>query len=159
MVWFKVCLVQSVAGGNTMVFNNKMKQLFESTGLVAVVSHDWWGYQIATGSGGEVFYDPKPHILYRQHSESLIGGNASFLSKLERLSPVKPWVYTPLYEVRALRTEFGCWGWLSFIGKLEKVPSVFGWQRSSIKSNSPRFRIWFNISLKIKLSRAVYSSG
>ena len=38
---FKNALVQSLAGGNTMVFNDPLKKILEHIGTVDVVSHDW----------------------------------------------------------------------------------------------------------------------
>lgn len=85
---FRNALIQSIAGGNTMVFNQKTKELLEKVGVVAHPSHDWWLYQLVTGSGGMVFYDSNPQVLYRQHKNALVGGNTSFLAKLERVSMV-----------------------------------------------------------------------
>ena len=81
---FRNALVQSIAGGNTMVFNQKVKGLLEKTGIVDHPSHDWWVYQLVTGVGGIVFYDPIPHLLYRQHKSALVGANYSILAKLKR---------------------------------------------------------------------------
>lgn len=85
---FRNALIQSVAGGNTMVFNQKTKELLEKVGVVDHPSHDWWLYQLVTGVGGLVFYDTIPQVLYRQHKNALVGGNTSFLAKLERVSMV-----------------------------------------------------------------------
>jgi len=85
---FRNALIQSIAGGNTMVFNQKTKDLLEKMGVVEHPSHDWWIYQLATGAGGDVFYDPEPQILYRQHKEALVGGGISFGAKIERVSMV-----------------------------------------------------------------------
>jgi glycosyltransferase involved in cell wall biosynthesis len=83
---FRNALVQSIAGGNTMVFNQGTKELLEKAGLLHVVSHDWWVYQITKGAGGDVYYDPEPTILYRQHNGCLIGSNNSFRAKVDRIS-------------------------------------------------------------------------
>lgn len=82
---FRNALVQSIAGGNTMVFNHAAKELLEKAGPLQVVSHDWWLYQIVMGAGGIVYYDPEPSVLYRQHQNCAIGENKSFKSKIERL--------------------------------------------------------------------------
>lgn len=82
---FENALIQSVAGGNTMLFNNATKNLLEKIGMVDPVSHDWWLYQIVTGSGGEVYYDKEPYVLYRQHNEAIIGANTALKSKLKRV--------------------------------------------------------------------------
>ncbi len=83
---FRNALVQSIAGGNTMVFNQSAKSLIEKAGTQNVPSHDWWVYQLISGAEGDVYYDPVSRLLYRQHEGALIGGNNSFSAKLERLS-------------------------------------------------------------------------
>ncbi len=82
---FENSLVQSIAGGNTMVFNKEAKKIIERIGVVDVPSHDWWLYQLVTGHGGTVYYDTQPYVYYRQHDTALIGGNTSVASKVRRL--------------------------------------------------------------------------
>jgi glycosyltransferase involved in cell wall biosynthesis len=81
---FRNAFVQSIAGGNTIVFNQKTKVLFESAGVLDIVSHDWWTYMLVEGAGGHLFYDSEPYILYRQHDDSIIGANRSLISKARR---------------------------------------------------------------------------
>ena len=81
---FRNALVQSIAGGNTMVFNHQLKVVLEKAGRVDVPSHDWWTYLIATAHGGEVHYDRVSYILYRQHKDSLVGENSSFMARMAR---------------------------------------------------------------------------
>jgi glycosyltransferase involved in cell wall biosynthesis len=82
---FRNAILQSVAGGNTVLFNQAAKKLIETIGLVPAISHDWWLYQLITGAGGKVYYDETPYVLYRQHENALIGGNTSFYSKCKRI--------------------------------------------------------------------------
>jgi len=82
---FRNALVQSIAGGNTMVFNQAAKNLIEKVGVVNVPSHDWWLYLLISGVEGVVIYDKIPQVLYRQHEFALIGGNNSFPAKMERV--------------------------------------------------------------------------
>lgn len=82
---FRNALVQSIAGGNTMVFNQATKYLLENVGVVDVASHDWWLYQLITGVDGDIYYDPTPQILYRQHRNALVGGNISLGASIERI--------------------------------------------------------------------------
>ena len=82
---FRNALVQSIAAGNTMVFNQRAKIVLEKTGLQQVVSHDWWLYQLIQGVGGVVFYDPEPSLLYRQHNGALVGHNCGFKARLDRV--------------------------------------------------------------------------
>lgn len=83
---FANALVQNIGGGNTMVFNRAARDLIvESSKNVNVVSHDWWCYQIISGAGGIVHYDPKPCLKYRQHNGNLVGSNNDWLARLIRL--------------------------------------------------------------------------
>ena len=82
---FENALVQSIAGGNTMLFNASAKRLFEAVPDVAVVAHDWWAYQLVSGAGGAVIYDPEPMVSYRQHPDNLIGGNQGLRARATRL--------------------------------------------------------------------------
>jgi len=110
---FRNAIVQSIAGGNTMVFNQATKELLEQCGIQQVVSHDWWLYQIVKGAGGVVFYDPKPSILYRQHTNSLVGANSSIMARMERVlfafnGRFRDWNninYLALFEVHHLLTK------------------------------------------------------
>lgn len=69
-------LIQSIGGGNTMLFNSETRQLIAKIPLeMKVISHDWITYQIVEACGGTVIYSEKPTILYRQHESNIIGSN------------------------------------------------------------------------------------
>ena len=84
---FRNAIIQSIAGGNTMVFNNQAKQIIIKSinKKFEIISHDWWCYQIISGVGGIIFYDKKSFIKYRQHGKNIIGGNKSPRAKLSRI--------------------------------------------------------------------------
>ena len=83
---FKNALIQNIGGGNTMVFNNATRNLLLACPLnLQVVSHDWFFYQLVTGAGGEVIYDPKPYVRYRQHDGNLVGANIGWSARIERI--------------------------------------------------------------------------
>lgn len=83
---FENALAQNIAGGNTMVFNNAARQLLLQAGpLVDVAAHDWWLYLAVTACGGQVKYDPRPSLRYRQHTSNLIGANRGLLARLTRI--------------------------------------------------------------------------
>jgi glycosyltransferase involved in cell wall biosynthesis len=82
---FQNALVQSLAGANTMVFNQAALDLCRKAGLShKVVSHDWWLYMLITGAGGRMIYDAESTLLYRQHAGNVIGANQSFRAKIYR---------------------------------------------------------------------------
>ena len=82
---FRNAIVQSLGGGNTMVFNAAAKRLLEATGRLDVVLHDWWLYQLVSAVGGAIHYDPRPMLKYRQHPGNLIGSNLGWGARLVRL--------------------------------------------------------------------------
>lgn len=82
---FQNALVQSLGGGNTMVFNRAAKKMLEDAGRIEVVLHDWWLYQLVSAAGGAIHYDPRPTIKYRQHPNSLIGSNLGWRARIVRI--------------------------------------------------------------------------
>lgn len=83
---FRCALVQSIIGGNTIVFNEHARQLLVFGGAdVVVPSHDWWLYQAVSACGGHVHYDPWPSVRYRQHGENVIGANVGLSARIRRL--------------------------------------------------------------------------
>lgn len=83
---FANALIQSIAGANTMVFNNAARALLCEAGEdTPVISHDWWAYMVVTGCGGKVHYDSHPSLRYRQHDGNLVGVNATWAARFKRL--------------------------------------------------------------------------
>jgi len=83
---FKNALVQSIAGGNTMLFNKTAANLLAKTPVnQRLISHDWWLYILITAHDGYVHYDTIPQINYRQHSRALVGENRSIRSMILRI--------------------------------------------------------------------------
>ena len=84
-VTFRNALVQSIAGGNTMVFNQATRALLIEAGAdIDVQTHDWWTYMVVSACGGRVLYDTRPTVRYRQHESNLVGSNASLPGRLQR---------------------------------------------------------------------------
>ena len=90
---FRNAIVQSLAGGNTMAFNNALKNFVSQNIEIEVISHDWWLYLVNELIGGKTLYDAESTILYRQHSNSLIGANTGIMAKLRRLKMLLRGVY------------------------------------------------------------------
>jgi glycosyltransferase involved in cell wall biosynthesis len=94
---FRNALVQSIAGGNTMMINRAARKLLATASArTEFVSHDWWTYLIVTAAGGIVRYDPRPLVRYRQHEANLVGANVSWKARLSRLG-------------RLFKGEFAAW--------------------------------------------------
>lgn len=83
---FRNAIVQSIAGGNTMVMNHAAHDLVaEASRRTDFVSHDWWCYMIVSGAGGNVHYCSQPRIGYRQHDGNLVGENNTWRARMSRL--------------------------------------------------------------------------
>jgi hypothetical protein len=81
---FQNALVQNIGGANTMIFNRATKLLMEAIDS-DVVSHDWAAYQLVAAMGGQIWYDTKPSLAYRQHQANLVGANRSLKARLRRI--------------------------------------------------------------------------
>jgi len=91
---FRNALVQSIAGGNTMLLNRAGADLARAAAPEALAAggpatHDWWLYQLIAGAGGQVIRDEVPTILYRQHCGNLFGTNRGLGAALRRLSHIQ----------------------------------------------------------------------
>ena len=83
---FNNALVQNIASGNTMVFNQAARRLLIESGQDSSIElHDWWTYLLVTGAGGSVMFDQIPSVRYRQHSNNLWGMNTSFRAQIIRI--------------------------------------------------------------------------
>lgn len=81
---FKNALAQNIAGGNTIVFNKELSRILKGAGKVRIVAHDWWIYLVVTAVNGLFLFDESPSLLYRQHSQNLVGTNHSTLGATVR---------------------------------------------------------------------------
>jgi len=83
---FGNALVQSIAGGNTMVFNCASAKLLSKTPIdQRLIAHDWWLYILVSAHGGDIIYDKNSYLDYRQHNNALIGENRSLRAKITRI--------------------------------------------------------------------------
>jgi len=83
---FGNALVQSIAGGNTMVFNYASAKLLGRTPVdQKLIAHDWWLYMLVSAHGGVIVYDQNSYVDYRQHNNALVGENRSIKAKIIRI--------------------------------------------------------------------------
>ncbi|MDX8524504.1 glycosyltransferase family 2 protein [Mesorhizobium sp. MSK_1335] len=87
---FRNALVQSIAGGNTMLLNRKARDLLaKASARTEFVSHDWWAYLIVAAGGGAIRYEPRPLVRYRQHGANLVGANVSWRARFIRIARLR----------------------------------------------------------------------
>lgn len=106
---FQNALVQSIAGANTMLVNQRaMSIICQTPDHLEIVAHDWLTYLLTTAAGGVAIYDSTPSIDYRQHEKNVIGANTGMLRRILRLHKMlggrsKNWSNQNLAILQALR--------------------------------------------------------
>ena len=76
-VTFGEALMCHVATGHTMVMNASLRRVLLHYRPAFLPMHDMWVYLVALAVGAKVYYDEKPHVHYRQHSENVLGASES----------------------------------------------------------------------------------
>lgn len=76
-------LITHCATGCTFVFNKKLLEVLRLYQPEYFSMHDNWIYRVCLVVGGVVIYDPSSHILYRQHSNNVIGLRRSKIDVLK----------------------------------------------------------------------------
>lgn len=123
---FSNAIIQSIAGGNTMVFNQAARKLLQTAGQnIGVVTHDWWTYIAVTACSGQVFYDSEPSLRYRQHLGNLVGMNSSWAARWKRIRMLwrgdfRDWNDAHISALQSLRS----WMSVDSLSTLEKFAST-----------------------------------
>jgi glycosyltransferase involved in cell wall biosynthesis len=108
---FRNALVQSIAGGNTMVFNAAAREhLIVGGAQLDLPGHDWWTYLVTTAVGGHVHYEPTPLVRYRVHPNNVMGSNAGVSNHARRLQMVargrfREWIEHNIAALKPLRSR------------------------------------------------------
>ncbi len=107
---FRHALMQNVVQGNTLLLNRPAYDLIATANAATgpVVMHDWWIYQLISGAGGLIIYDPIPSVLYRQHGGNLVGANSALRTRLAGVQRMfdgtyRHWSRTNLAALQASR--------------------------------------------------------
>lgn len=98
-------LITNPVTGCTMVFNKALRDIVIQYIPETIDMHDWWIYRICMAIGGFFYFDPTPHIKYRQHENNVIGGQGSQWHKIKRhlnllFNPADGIRYTMVKELR-----------------------------------------------------------
>jgi glycosyltransferase involved in cell wall biosynthesis len=106
---FLNALVQNIASGNTMVFNETARSLMLRTdSSLDIPLHDWWIYIVVTACGGDIFFDSRPSVYYRQHNGNLWGMNTGWANRALRVGKLfegrfRAWNVKHLEALRGVR--------------------------------------------------------
>lgn len=77
---FGNAIIENICTGCTMVINRELLTLVKNIDSHNIIMHDWWIYLVAT-CFGNVFFDKKSFVLYRQHKNNVIGSTNNFIEK------------------------------------------------------------------------------
>lgn len=82
-------LVENIATGATVIINKAARDLILTKLPDFCIMHDWWVYLVVSAFGN-IVYDEKPLIKYRQHGSNVVGYKVgflnSFISRLKRFN-------------------------------------------------------------------------
>ncbi len=74
---FPAALTQNVTTGCTIMLNRCAASMIAESRPPSATLHDWWCYLLVTASGGTLLDDNEPVVLYRQHTDNLVGAPRS----------------------------------------------------------------------------------
>lgn len=77
-------LIRNNVTGCTMVFNKKLLHLTNMYAPKNIMMHDHWVTLVCMSLNGNLIYDKKSYIKYRQHEENVIGGKESIIKKIKK---------------------------------------------------------------------------
>ena len=69
---FKNALVENIVTGCTIVLNRSAQKLISEQNPACILMHDYWCYLVVSALG-DLIYDIRPNIKYRQHGANAIG--------------------------------------------------------------------------------------
>lgn len=82
-VGFGNALVQNLATGCAVVINNTAREMILSHLPSQAMMHDWWSYLVVSAFGNVIF-DNRVGIKYRQHGSNEVGGTPSLMESMKR---------------------------------------------------------------------------
>lgn len=80
---FGNALLENICTGCTEVFNRQLLELAAAHPPASDIWHDWWLY-LTAACFGEVVFDEKAYILYRQHAGNQVGMSNDWLGCWKR---------------------------------------------------------------------------
>lgn len=83
LTYGEACIIQPIPGC-TMIFNKVAASLFLKATPGFMRLHDSWMYKCVVFCGGKIVEDTNELMLYRQHSNNVVGANETFLHSLQR---------------------------------------------------------------------------
>lgn len=122
-------MFESAGPGCTFVISQKLALSLQNllrknqTVVDTVALHDWFIYAFARSRGYQWYIDPTPTLLYRQHTENVIGANTGIKAFMTRLSKLKQGWY--LQQILLIAKELG----YQQAAPIQKITRLSIWDR------------------------------
>lgn len=87
-------ILQNILSGHTITLNSLALKTVRDAGQKNVPHHDWWIYQLMTGTGAIIIQEEAPVLLYRQHSCNTVGIRTGLRARAQRMS----WLFDGTYH-------------------------------------------------------------
>jgi hypothetical protein len=78
---FRSAMTQNIATGCTIMLNSTGADLVLASRPPPRVLHDWWCYLLISGANGTILADSGAVLMYRQHTQNLIGAPSSLFRR------------------------------------------------------------------------------
>lgn len=108
---FGNALVQNIVSGHSLMLNPAALKVVRTAGVPQNIPyHDWWLYQLITGTGGKVVVRADTVLLYRQHTGNVMGSHQGVRAMLTRITQVfgrtfGEWIVQNTQNLRMLETN------------------------------------------------------
>ncbi|MFW6272458.1 MAG: glycosyltransferase [bacterium] len=154
---FGESMIINRALGCTEVFNENLLRLINRYEPKFLMMHDAWVYRVCLATGGHIYYDKQKYILYRQHSQNVVGGRSNIYLRWKRRINA----YLSNYKnVRLKTAENLFYGYESYLTSENKeiLYLILNYRRSfkdkialisnkALKTNSKEHNIIFKIAV------------
>ena len=94
-------LVENIIIGCTLIMNNKaleVVQRYRPNNSRNIIMHDWWIYSLISYLGGQIVFDRKAYIYYRQHEKNAVGVKTGLRKSYARLKRFRATQYRDLFK-------------------------------------------------------------
>lgn len=140
---FRYALVSSNATGCTMCFNRKLLETIRMYLPEYQIMHDGWIHKVCLAVGGNVFFDKKSYIYYRQHGNNVIGGGTSARKRWkQRINTIRK---NPCSRSRGIYELYKGYGNIMSSDKVKWCKLIIG------------YRDCFSNKMKLLFSKEIFS--
>lgn len=146
---FQSALIESNATGCTMVFNYTLAELIKQKSPDYVGMHDRWIHKVCIAVKGILIFDKDVHILYRQHSNNVIGVSNSVIHKVRRRV-----LNTDCNRSRTVNSLLLCYSEFLTENEIKSATLVANYKRSVI--DRLKLLFYFNIKCKYPIRNIMF---